>query len=133
MQSTLITLEDDLGSNDKRSQHNCEKRTCAHESSISPAAAAASSMPAGISSVPISSRKSGTGGFHREIRGDARLLIDPASSDTHGQLADARDHTDALGDADCAARVEDVEQVRALQAKLVGGEQREAFNRFRSG
>ena len=38
--------------------------------------------------------------------------------DGHGQLADAQDVGGALGDADAAARVEHVEEVRALEALL---------------
>ena len=62
-----------------------------------------------------------------------RLLVDPGLRDAHRQLAHALNHADAFGDADGAARIERIKQVRALEHLIVSGQQREArfFRRFR--
>src|SRR5688500_15662882 len=77
------------------------------------------SHEAGISSQPISmsssrSMRSGARGQRFVGRGGLHLRPD----NLHGELADAQDVGGALGDADAAARIEDVEQVRALEAVL---------------
>ena len=46
------------------------------------------------------------------------------------QRADARDNTHALGDADRPARIENIEQMRALQAQIKGREDGKAFSLF---
>ena len=58
------------------------------------------------------------------------LLVDVGSGDADGERANAGNHTDTLGDADGSASVENVEQVRALQAEVEGGENREAVAVF---
>ena len=55
------------------------------------------------------------------------LLVGPGLRDSDRQLAHALDHADALGDADRAARIERIKQVRALQHVVVGGKQGEAL------
>ena len=57
----------------------------------------------------------------------ALLLIHPGFRDSDCQRAHSRNHAHALSHRDRSARIEDVEQVRALQAKIVGGEQRKAL------
>ena len=51
----------------------------------------------------------------------SRRLVDVLPGDADRQLADAQDVGRSLGDADAVARVENVEQVRALQAVLERG------------
>src|SRR5215472_12510426 len=58
----------------------------------------------------------------------ALLLIHPGLRDSDCQCPDSRDHSDALGHGNCSAGVEDVEQMRALQTEIVGGQNREIFN-----
>ena len=48
------------------------------------------------------------------------LLVHPRLRHSHRQRPDARDHANALRHADRSARVENVEQVRALQAQIEG-------------
>ncbi len=52
------------------------------------------------------------------------LLIDPGAGDGDGEVAHAGDDADPLGDTDGAASIEQVEQVRALEAEIVGRKQR---------
>ena len=54
----------------------------------------------------------------------AALLIHPGSGDSHRQRSYPRDHSHALGHRNRAAGIENVEQMRTLQAKIVCGEQR---------
>ncbi len=54
------------------------------------------------------------------------LLIDVRLGHADRQRADAGDHAHALGHADRAARVQNVEQVRALQAEVERAENRES-------
>ena len=55
------------------------------------------------------------------------MLLNPGLRDTHGELAHPVHQAHALGNADGAARVQDIEQVRAFQAEVEGAEDREAF------
>src|SRR5258706_4665765 len=79
---------------------------------------AASIMRAGISSVPISSKKSGmcdlTRGFRLQLL--FLLLIHASLRYSHRQRPHTRDHAHALGYGNRAASVQNIEQVRALQA-----------------
>ena len=54
------------------------------------------------------------------------LLVHISFGDADGEGADAGDHAYALGDADGSAGVENVEQVRTLQAEVEGAEDRKA-------
>src|SRR5688572_11641545 len=74
------------------------------------------SQLAGISSHPISSSSSRSMGNRGGRRG-----LDVGLGDGHRELADAQDVRGPLGDADAAAGVEHVEQVRALEALLERG------------
>ena len=53
------------------------------------------------------------------------LLIHPGFGDPHSQCPNARDYSDAFGHRDCAPGIENIEVVRALQAQIVGTQQRE--------
>ena len=55
------------------------------------------------------------------------LLIDPNLRHAHRQIAHALDHAHPLGDADRAARIEQIKQVRALQHLVIGRQHREAL------
>jgi len=55
------------------------------------------------------------------------LLPGVGLGDADSQCPDATDHADALSDADSAPRIENVEQVRALQSKLVRRQQRKSL------
>src|SRR5687767_1172262 len=78
------------------------------------------SIHAGISSVRSSKKYSGIGRQERESELAPGLEVLLCATD--GQVADALDHADALGHRDCAAGVERVEDVRALQRPVVGGQ-----------
>ncbi len=52
------------------------------------------------------------------------LLIDPGAGYTHGKVAHALNDADPLGNADGTASIEQIEQVRTLQAKIIGRKQR---------
>ena len=54
------------------------------------------------------------------------LLIDVRLSHADRQRPNAGDHADTLGHADRTARIQNVEQVRALQAEIEGTQDREA-------
>ena len=54
------------------------------------------------------------------------LLVDVGFGDADGQGADARDDAYAFGDTDGSAGVENVEQVRTLQAKIERAKNRKA-------
>src|SRR5579875_2936425 len=62
--------------------------------------------------------------FNRE------LLSDPGFRDADGELPHARDDADAFSDADGAASIQQVEDVRAFQRSIVGGEHGEALAIF---
>src|SRR2546426_12706363 len=47
--------------------------------------------------------------------------------DSHRQRSHSRNHTHALGDRDRSASVQNVEQVRALQAEIISGKQRKTL------
>jgi hypothetical protein len=51
----------------------------------------------------------------------------PGLSDTNSKLADARDNANPLGHADCAACVQQIKQMGALQRPIVGRQDGEAF------
>jgi hypothetical protein len=53
------------------------------------------------------------------------LLIYPGASDTDGEIADTLNDSYALGDTDGSTSVQKVEQVRALEAKVIGRKKRE--------
>src|ERR1700722_12000556 len=53
-------------------------------------------------------------------------LIEPGSGDMRRKFAHPRNHPGALRYRNCTACVEDVKEVRTLQAKVVGLEHREA-------
>src|SRR5579862_5434427 len=84
-------------------------------------------MRAGTSSRPISSKKSdmSVNSFFLAAGGYS-LLLRICLRNAHGQIADAANYTYAFGHADSSARVEQVEQVRALERQLIRGQQREA-------
>jgi hypothetical protein len=63
-------------------------------------------------------------GGRQEREAQARALLDEALGAALGQTAHAADEALALGDADGAARVEEVEGVRALHAVVVRGQHR---------
>ena len=104
---------------DRRVRRAAARSSAARRASRRAAASApAASWPA-VSSTPISSSSSRSIRRRRSTRrrlGVGRL--DVGLRDRHRQLPDAQDVGRALGDADAAARVEHVEQVRALQAVL---------------
>jgi hypothetical protein len=56
-----------------------------------------------------------------------KLLVDIRFRDTDRQGPDSRDDTNAFGDADRSASVEDVEEVRTLHTKIEGSKDREAL------
>src|SRR5258706_6229954 len=56
----------------------------------------------------------------------AVLLIHPRPRNSHSQSAYSSNHADALSHGNRAARIENVEVVRALEAQIVGTEKREA-------
>src|SRR5436309_2468909 len=90
-------------------------------SCCSSVACAASCIHAGISSVSSSKKYSAIGRLQqRESERFARSEELVRACD--GQLANALDDADALGDRDRAARVERVEHVRALQRPVVCGQ-----------
>ena len=62
-------------------------------------------------------------------------LIQPSLRHLRGQLADTSDHGRALRHRNCAARVQHIKEMRALQAKLVGLQERktQAILPFRPG
>src|SRR5687767_12259560 len=70
------------------------------------------SIHAGISSVSSSKKYSGIGG--------SRLVVLLRAAES--QVAHALDHAHALGDGDRAARVEGVEDVRALERPVIRGQ-----------
>ena len=53
------------------------------------------------------------------------LLIYPGASDTDGEIAHTLNDSYALGNTDGSASVEKIEQVRTLEAKVIGGKERE--------
>ena len=55
----------------------------------------------------------------------ALLLIHPGFRNPYRQSPHSSDHSDALGDRNRSSRVENIEQMRALQAEVVGCQQRE--------
>src|SRR5437588_426322 len=86
---------------------NCGTRCCS-------VACAASCIQAGISSSSSSKKYSA---IRRLQQREPQFLtpLEVLLRAPHRQLADALDHADALGHRHGAARVEDVEHVRALQ------------------
>src|ERR1700683_2508353 len=74
-------------------------------------ASAAAIMRAGISSRPISSNSSGM----RLPRDHPRVSLGNA----YGEDPDAGDDADALGHRDCAPGIEQIEEMRALEAKVI--------------
>src|SRR6185369_5142115 len=83
-------------------------------------AAAVSCIHAGISSASSSKKYSDIGSPEGEAERLARGEVLLRAADR--EVAHALDHADALGHRDRAARVERVEDVRALQREVVAGE-----------
>src|SRR5687767_12936737 len=95
------------------------------------------SQPAGISSVPISRSSSLSisrvstfaAPMARPLRRDRRFF-DVTLANRERELTDAEDVGHSLGDADAAAGVEQVEQMRALQAMLERGQNQPALQQL---
>ncbi len=68
--------------------------------------------------------------WHRNRFSFRLLLVDVGLGHADGESTNAGDDSYSLGDADGSARIENVEQMRALQAEVESGEDWEAFTLF---
>src|SRR4051794_32877678 len=103
-----------------RSSGRSPRSSVSFVSCCSSVACAASCIHAGISSVSSSKKYSAIGCLQqRKSKRLARVQVLMCAGD--GQLANAFDDADALGHRNRAARVERVENVRALQRPVVRG------------